>query len=105
MKTIVWHGSSYDDLRAFPLNARRDAGYQLDRVQRGLEPNDWKPMPTVGSGVREIRIREDNGAFRVIYVASLGESIYVLHAFQKKSQKTSAKDLNLAKARFKAIER
>lgn len=105
MKTIVWQGSSYNDLRAFPLNARRDAGYQLDKVQRGLEPNDWKPMATVGRGVREIRIREDDGAFRVIYVASLGDSIYVLHAFQKKSQKTSVKDLNLAKARFKAIER
>ncbi|WP_439510494.1 type II toxin-antitoxin system RelE/ParE family toxin [Marinimicrobium koreense] len=105
MKTIVWQGSSYNDLRALPLNARRDAGYQLDKVQRGLEPNDWKPMATVGRGVREIRIREDDGAFRVIYVASLGDSIYVLHAFQKKSQKTSVKDLNLAKARFKAIER
>lgn len=105
MKTVVWHGSSYEDLRAFPLNARQDAAYQLDRVQRGLEPSDWKPMTTVGRGVREIRIREDDGAFRVIYVASLGESIYVLHAFQKKSQKTSAKDLNLAKTRFKAIER
>lgn len=105
MKTIVWQGSSYNDLRALPLNARRDAGYQLDKVPRGLEPNDWKPMATVGRGVREIRIREDDGAFRVIYVASLGDSIYVLHAFQKKSQKTSVKDLNLAKARFKAIER
>ena len=101
----MWQGSSYDDLRAFPLNARRDAGYQLDKVQRGLEPSDWKPMTTVGRGVREIRIREDSGAFRVIYVASLSERIYVLHAFQKQSQKTSVKDLDLAKARFKAIER
>lgn len=101
----MWQGSSYNDLRTFPLNARRDAGYQLDKVQRGLEPSDWKPMTTIGRGVQEIRIREDNGAFRVIYVASLGECIYVLHAFQKQSQKTNTKDLNLAKARFKAIER
>lgn len=105
MKQISWRGSSYEDLRAFPTDARRDAGYQLDKVQRGLEPNDWKPMATIGPGVREIRIREANGAFRVIYVANIGDSIYVLHAFPKKAQKTSAKDLNLAKARFKAIVR
>lgn len=105
MKPIGWYGSSYEDLKAFPADARNDAGYQLDKVQLGLEPNDWKPMSSIGAGVREIRIKEASGAFRVIYVANIGDSICVLHAFQKKTQKTSTKDVKLAKARFNAIER
>ncbi|GAB5100518.1 type II toxin-antitoxin system RelE/ParE family toxin [Caballeronia sp. HLA56] len=105
MKDIIWKGSSYSDLCDFPVNARRDAGYQLDKLQRGLEPSDWKPMPTIGPGVREIRITEQSGAFRVIYVANIGRHIYVLHAFQKKTQRTSLSDLRLAEARFKLIKR
>ena len=105
MKSIVWHGSSYEDTKAFPPEARRDAGFQLDKVQRGMEPDDWKPLATVGSGVREIRIRESLGAFRVIYVANIGESIHVLHAFQKKTQKTRQSDLALATARYRALVR
>ena len=103
MKEIIWLGSSYQDLRAFPDNAKRAAGFQLDKIQRGLEPDDWKPMTTVGPGVREIRITVSSGIFRVIYLANIGASIYVLHAFQKKSRKTSLKDISLARARFKAI--
>ena len=103
MKEIIWLGSSYQDLRAFPDNAKRAAGFQLDKIQRGLEPDDWKPMTTVGPGVREIRITVSSDIFRVIYVANIGASIYVLHAFQKKSRKTSLKDISLARARFKAI--
>lgn len=72
----------------FPGEVRREAGYQLARVQAGKDPADWKPMPSVGLGVNEIRVREDSGAFRVIYVARFAEAIYVLHAFQKKAQKT-----------------
>ena len=72
-------GSSLDDLRGFPCSARREAGYQLDRVQHGLEPDDWKPMTTVGSGVREIRIRDASGAFRVVFVAKFADAVYVLH--------------------------
>lgn len=79
------------------------AGFQLDRVQHGEEPSDWKPMRSVGSGVREIRVREDDGAFRVIYVANLGDAIYVLHCFQKKSQRTSKEDLALAARRFRQL--
>lgn len=105
MKEVIWKGSSYADLRAFPPSARRQAGYQLDKIQRGLEPNNWKPMPTIGVGVREIRIADEAGAFRVIYVASVGRHIYVLHAFQKKTQRTSAADLRLAETRFKTITR
>ena len=89
LKSIVFRGNALDDLRDFPEPARQEAGYQLDKVQRGFEPNDWKPMNTVGRGVREIRIRDASGAFRVIYVAKLADAVYVLHCFQKKTEKTS----------------
>jgi phage-related protein len=93
------------DLLAFPPEARQDAGYQLERVQRGEDPHDWKPMSTVGPGVREIRVRESAGAFRIIYLAARPEGIYVLHCFQKKSQQTGRRDISLATRRFRAISR
>jgi phage-related protein len=105
MKPVVFLGDSVERLRAFPDGPRRTAGYQLERVQRGLEPDDWKPMSTIGSGVREIRVRDTAGAFRVMYVASFAEAVYVLHAFQKKSQRTSARDVALAHARFRDLKR
>lgn len=98
-------GSSLTDLRAFPADARREAGYQLDQVQRGEDPQDWKPMRAVGQSVREIRIQEESGAFRVIYLATRPEGVYVLHCFQKKAQKTSQRDLQLAVLRLRAIPR
>lgn len=100
---IVFRGSSLDDLRAFPTKARREAGYQLDQVQQGRDPDDWKPMATIGQGVREVRIKDAEGAFRVIYVAKFGEAVFVLHCFQKKSQKTSHEDLALATRRYKEL--
>jgi phage-related protein len=102
MKDAVFLGSSQADLRDFPDEARRAAGYQLSRVQAGLEPEDWKPMPTIGPGVREIRIRT-GGALRVIYLATRPEGVYVLHCFQKKTQKTAQNDLELARQRLKHI--
>jgi phage-related protein len=102
-KPVEFRGSSLDDLRAFPLAARREAGHQLDQVQNGREPDDWKPMNTVGQGVREIRIRDAAGAFRVIYVAKFAEAVYVLHCFQKKSEKTSKADLDLAAKRYRDL--
>lgn len=102
-KPLNFRGSALTDLRAFPAPVRQEAGYQLDKVQRGLDPNDWKPMATVGQGMREIRIRDASGAFRVIYVAKLAEAVYVLHCFQKKTQKTSKADLDLAEARYRAL--
>ena len=105
VKPLSFLGSSLDDLRAFPEIARREAGHQLDRVQRGLDPEDWKPMPSVGSGVREVRVRDQTGAFRLIYVATRPEAIYVLHAFQKKTQATSKRDVHLAEARLKELTR
>ena len=88
LKPVEFVGTALDDLRTFPLSARRNAGHQLDQVQRGLEPDDWKPMATIGQGVRKIRIRDDSGAFRVIYIAKLADAVYVLHCFQKKTAKT-----------------
>lgn len=90
---------------AFPNEARREAGFQIDRAQRGLDPYDWKPMKSVGPGVREIRIRDLGGAFRVIYFAMMGDAIYVLHAFQKKTPRTSQRDFDLASARLKQLIR
>ena len=82
-----------------------DAGHQIFRVQCGLDPTDWEPMPTIGAGVKEIRIREASGGFRVIYLATRPEAVYVLHCFHKKTQKTSPQDLQLARDRLKSVLR
>jgi phage-related protein len=103
MKRVIFLGDSLQSIRAFPDGVRREAGFQIDRVQRGLYPDDWKPMPTVGPGVREIRVRDRAGAFRVIYLATTPDAVLVLHAFQKKSRATSKRDLGVATARYKMI--
>ena len=103
MKTVVFRGSSLDDLRSFPASAIREAGYQIDRIQNGLLPDDFKPMTSVGSAVAEIRIWDEVGTFRVIYVAKFENAVYVLHCFQKKSQKTSKKDIDPAAKRYKDL--
>jgi phage-related protein len=102
-KPVEFRSSALADLCAFPQEARREAGYQLDQVQRGREPDDWKPMNTVGQGVREIRIRDAAGAFRVLYVAKFEDAVYVLHCFQKKAQKTRKADLDLASQRYRDL--
>jgi phage-related protein len=101
MKPLRFLGNSRSDLQDFPADARREAGYQLDHVQWGVDPHDWKPMKSIGSGVREIRIADKSGAFRVIYVATLADAVYVLHAFQKKTQATALRDIQLAASRFR----
>lgn len=101
-KPIYWIGSSKQDIADFPTEARRQAGFQLRAVQKGQLPSDFKPMSTVGQGVREIRIRTEN-AYRVFYIARFSEAIYVLHAFQKKTQKTSKKDIKIGQERYKQI--
>jgi phage-related protein len=103
MKPIRFCGRSLDVIRSFPETSKREAGYQLDRVQHGLEPIDWKPMPSIGSGVREIRIMQE-GQYRVIYVTKFAEAIYVLHAFQKKTQKTRKQDIDTAKQALKQLQ-
>ena len=102
MKEITFLGNSLEAIKDFQEDARSEAGYQLRQVQRGADPADWKPMTTIGPGVREIRIRDASGAFRVIYLATLPDRVLVLHAFQKKNQQTSRHDLDLAAARLKA---
>jgi phage-related protein len=103
MKPVEFLGSALDDLRSFPAAARRAMGYQIDRLQHGLEPDDWKPMPSAGAGVREIRLRDASGAWRAIYLARLPDAIYVLHCFQKKTQKTLKSDLELAQGRLSEL--
>ena len=103
LKPIVFLGDSLARLREFPESARQDTGRELARVQAGNDPLDWKPMPTVGRGVREIRVSGKPGEFRVLYVAKLVDAIYVLHAFHKKTQKTAQRDLDLAASRYRQI--
>lgn len=98
-------GESLQSLRDFPEDARHDAGYQLDKVQRGEQPDDFKTMPVVGKGVEEIRVTDESGAYRVIYLARRAEAVYVLHAFQKKTQATSKPDINIARRRFAELTR
>ena len=98
-KPLVWIGSSRADLRQFPQDARRKAGFELRAVQRGQDPMDLKPIPTVGPGVYEIRIQTDS-AYRVFYVAKFKEAVYVLHAFQKKTQKTTKRDIDIGQQRY-----
>lgn len=104
-KPVEFLGGALSDLRDFPLSARREAGYQIDKVQYGEEPDDWKPIKTIGAGVQEIRIHDEAGAFRVIYIAKLKDAVYVLHCFQKKTQRTSAQDIALANKRYNEFMR
>lgn len=101
-RPIVWLGTSLAQVRAFPDRARQAVGYALDRVQNGWEPSNWRPMPSVGRGVREIRIQVGQ-EFRVLYVTQFPDAIYVLHAFEKKSQKTSHHDIAIARARLASL--
>ena len=103
MKPVSWVGNSRQAVKGFPETARQRIGRQLARVQDGLEPDSWKPMPSIGIGVSEIRVRE-NGAYRLIYVANFSEAIYVLHAFEKNTRKTLKTDVDLARARYRALQ-
>jgi phage-related protein len=100
MKPIRFLGNSLKSLREFPEDARQDAGYQLDQVQRGKQPADFKPIPSVGKGVEELRVWDDSGTYRVIYVARLHDAVYVLHAFQKTTRATSKQDVEIATNRY-----
>lgn len=102
MKPVTFIGNSLARLREFPADARSEAGFQIRAVQNGNDPDDWKPLKAVGQGVREIRVRDDAGAFRVIYLASVGDTVLILHAFQKKTQQTAQHDIDLAASRLKA---
>ena len=101
-KALIWLGSSREDVRGFPVDARRDAGLQLRQVQRGRDPKDWRAMPTIAAGVREIRIHTVV-EHRVVYVAKFEEGVYVLHAFEKKSRKTPQRELEIAQDRLRGM--
>ena len=102
-KEIRWVGSSYDDLLAFPYDSRKEAGFQLGKIQAGLEPTDWKPFDDVGAGTKEIRVKVAAGIYRVMYIAKFEEAIYILHCFQKKTQATSKQDKAFTEARYRAV--
>ena len=102
MKTLVWLGDSRKRIGEFPDKARSRAGFELWAVQKGEEPSDWKPMPSIGAGAREIRVHA-GGEFRVIYVARFDEAVYVLHAFEKKTPRTSRTDTVLGGNRYRAL--
>lgn len=102
-KSVAWIGSSFEALCDFPSEVRKNAGYQLHRVQVGLEAADWKPMPEIGHGVEEIRLRHESGTYRIIYLARFEDAIYVLHCFSKKTQRTSGQDKRIAQVRFQAV--
>jgi phage-related protein len=105
IKAVIFVGTALDDLKRFPVTAKREAGHQLDQLQNRRDPDDWKPMPSIGIGVREVRIRDEAGAFRIIYVVKFKDAIYVLHCFQKKSQKTSSADIDIATSRFRYLSK
>jgi len=102
-KPVEFLGNALNGLRDFPLSVRREAGYQIDKVQHGEEPDNWKPMKNIGAGVQEIRIQDEGGTFRVIYIARLKDAVYILHCFQKKTQRTSTPDIALASKRFNEL--
>lgn len=104
VRPVYFLGDSLKSIRDFPEDARHDVGYQLDKVQRGDQPDDFKPMSGIGKGVEEIRVSEPSGAYRVIYVARRVEAVYVLHAFQKKTQATPKKDLEIARQRYRSLK-
>jgi phage-related protein len=99
MKPILWMGGAREAVRAFPKDVRQRAGYEIYQIQNGLDPSDWKPMPAVGAGVREIRIHT-RLEHRVIYIAKFTEAVYVLHAFAKKTRGTPRSDIDLARSRL-----
>ncbi|MEO8909167.1 MAG: type II toxin-antitoxin system RelE/ParE family toxin [Gemmatimonadaceae bacterium] len=103
-KPVLWVGSAQRALRELPTAVRKELGIDLERVQSGRMPRDWKAMSSVGSGVFEIRVRV-GGAFRLMYIAKFREGIYVLHVFQKKAKRTAGIDIELARTRMKAVRR
>jgi phage-related protein len=105
MKVLRFLGDSRNVLREFPEDARKEAGYQLERIQTGLPAEDFKPMHPIGAGVEEIRIAEESGTYRVIYTARLAEAVYVIHAFQKKTRATPQRDVEIARERFRQLMR
>jgi phage-related protein len=105
MKPVRFLGDSLQCLRAFPAAVRHDIGFQIEALQQGRQPNDFKPMPSIGKGVEELRVRDASGAFRVIYTTRMADAVYVLHAFQKRSRATAQRDVDIARKRYATLQR
>jgi phage-related protein len=105
MKPVVFVVDSLARLREFPDEARHDAGYQIDKLQRGQKPDDFKPMPAIGKGVEELRVWDDAGTWRVIYLTRLADAVYILHAFQKKTRTTAKRDIDIARQRLAQLRK
>jgi phage-related protein len=99
LKPVRFLGTSHSSIKAFPQEARKEAGDQLFMVQAGKMPEDWKTMPEIGAGAFEIRIHKPD-EYRVVYVAKFSEAIYVLHSFNKKSKKTLHRDIEKARKEY-----
>ncbi|MFZ4625717.1 MAG: type II toxin-antitoxin system RelE/ParE family toxin [Rhodoferax sp.] len=103
MKPLTFFANTLQVVREFPVDVCHDIGYQLSLVQLGEQPHDFKHMPVVGAGVQELRVWCEQGAFRTLYLARLPEAVYVLHAFQKKTQATAKSDIDLAARRYRDL--
>lgn len=103
-KNIYWVGSSKENLISFPKEVRKEAGFQLNKIQSGLAPDDWKSLDNIGAGIKEIRIRDNTGIYRIIYIAKFEDAIYVLHCFQKKAMQITKHDKDIIIARYQAIK-
>jgi phage-related protein len=105
IKPVEWLGDSRKTLKQFPATVQRRAGFELRNVQQGVRATDSKMMPSVGSGVEEIRVWDESGTYRVIHLAKFVEAVYVLHVFQKKTQQTSQRDVEVARVRLNQLIR
>ena len=104
MRKVIFEGDSLEIIRRFPSIARQRCGYEIDRIQRNLKPLNWKPFRTVGQGVCEVRVRVGN-QYRILYIVSFEDQLHVLHAFEKKTQRTRSSDIKIAKHRLKVLHR
>ncbi|USX25796.1 type II toxin-antitoxin system RelE/ParE family toxin [Oxalobacteraceae bacterium OTU3CINTB1] len=104
MKKLAFVGDSLKQIRNFAGDAMQDVGFQLHKVQIGEQPDDFKPMPTIGTGVEELRVWDESGTYRVVYTARFQDTVFVLHAFQKKTEQTAQSDIDLAKKRYKQVK-
>ena len=100
---MVWEGDSRDVLQAFPEGVRQNLGFQLWQLQRGERPSDYRPLPSIGKSVFELRDQDERAWYRVVYLSRISDVIYVLHCFEKRSREMSKRDFEKAKQRLKAV--
>ena len=101
---IAWEGNSREVLQSFPEGVRQNLGFQLWQLQQGERPADYRPLPSIGPGVFELRDQDERAWYRVVYLSRIDDVIYVLHSFEKKSREMPRKEFETAKRRFKAVK-